>query len=116
MDGDIIWEDRKRPIFGLPISFTKYQLTNEKLLIDTGFFSKSQEEIRLYRITDFSVKQSFWQRIFGVGNIFISSSDNTQGEFSIIDIKQPYKVKEMLSDLVEKERDKKRIVTSEHLR
>ena len=113
---DILWKDKKRPIFGLPLSFTRYQLTDEKLLIDSGFLSRTQEEIRLYRITDFSVKQSFWQRIFGVGNIFISSSDNTQGEFSIDDIKDPYKVKEMLSDIVEKERDKKRIITSEHLK
>ena len=73
MSTNIIWSDRKRPIFGLPISFTKYILTDEKLLVDTGFLSRTQEEIRLYRITDFSVKQRFLQRIFGVGNIYISS-------------------------------------------
>lgn len=112
---EILWEDKKRPLFGLPISFTKYQLTSEKLLIETGLLSKVQEEVRLYRITDFSVRQNLFQRIFGVGDIYISSSDNMQGEFSLLEIKNPYKVKELLSDLVEKERDKKRIITSEHL-
>ncbi len=116
MSTNIIWSDRKRPIFGLPISFTKYILTDEKLLVDTGFLSRTQEEIRLYRITDFSVKQRFLQRIFGVGNIYISSSDNTQGEFEIKDIKKPYDIKELLSDMVENERVKKGIVTNEFLK
>ena len=113
---NIVWRDRKRPIFGLPLSFTKYMLTDEKLIIDTGILSRRQEEIRLYRITDFSVTQKLFQRLFGVGNIHISSSDNTQGEFTIFEIKKPYEVKELLSDMVEKEREKKGIVTNEFLK
>ena len=83
---NILWSDKKRPLFGLPISFTKYTLTEEKLLVDTGFLSKSQEEIRLYRITDFSVRQGLFQRMFGVGDILITSSDNLQHNFVIRDI------------------------------
>ncbi len=113
---NIIWKDRKRPLLGLPLSFTRYFITEEKLIINTGFLSKKEEEIRLYRMTDFSVKQSLLQRIFGVGNISISSSDNMQGEFTIMDVKKPYEVKEMLSDMVEKEREKKGIVTNEFLK
>lgn len=113
---NIIWSDKKRPLFGLPISFTKYTLTEEKLLIDSGFLARNQEEIRLYRITDFTVRQRLFQRLFGVGNIEISSSDNTQGEFTIYDIKNPYKIKELLSDKVEKERQSKGIVTNEFLK
>ena len=116
MTTNILWQDKKRPILGLPLSFTKYTLTEEKLLVDTGFLSRRQEEIRLYRITDFSVRQSFFQRFFGVGNIFISSSDNTQGEFLIKDIKKPYDIKELLSDMVEKSRTDKGIVTNEFLK
>ncbi len=111
-----IWTDKKRPLLGLPLSFTRYSLTEEKLIINVGFLSKTEEEIRLYRMTDFSVKQSLFQRLFGVGDIKISSSDNMQGEFTIKDIKNPYKTKEMLSDMVEKEREKKGIVTNEFLR
>ena len=113
---NIIWQDKKRPLFGLPISFTKYILTEEKLLIDIGLLSKQEEEIRLYRITDFSVRQNLFQRIFRVGDIVISSSDNMQGEFTIHEVKKPYDVKEMLSDMVEKERQKKGIVTNEFLK
>lgn len=113
---NIIWKDKKRTIFGLPISFTKYTLTEEKLVIDKGFLNKIQEEVRLYRMTDFSVRQSFWERLFNVGKINISSSDNTQGEFSLLGVKKPYVIKEILSDYVEKEREKKGIVTNEFLK
>jgi len=113
---NILWSDKRRPLFGLPISFTKYTLTEEKLLVDTGFLSKSQEEIRLYRITDFSVRQGLFQRMFGVGDILITSSDNLQHNFVIRDIKKVYEIKEMLSDLVEKERENKGIVTNEFIK
>ena len=46
------WSDRKRTLFGLPWSFTKYMVTVEKLLIRTGVFSIREEEVRLYRIMD----------------------------------------------------------------
>lgn len=60
---NLLWKDKKRTIFGLPLSFTKYTLTEEKLIINTGFLSKTEEEIRLYRMTDFAVKQNLFQRL-----------------------------------------------------
>ena len=47
---DIIWTDKKRTLFGLPLSFTKYTLTKEKLIITVKFLALHEEEIRLYRI------------------------------------------------------------------
>ena len=113
---DYLWSDKKRTFLGLPLSFTKYTLTSEKLIIDSGFFSRKQEEVRLYRMTDFSVKQNLIERILGIGRIEISSSDNTQGEFILLGVKKPYKIKDLLSDSVEKEREKKGIVTNEFLK
>jgi len=84
----VIWKDRKRPIFGLPLSFTKYALTEEKLLITTGFLSTKQEEIKLYRIMDLTLKRSFWQRLFKVGTVHCCSGDKTTPEFDIKDIKK----------------------------
>ena len=42
---NVVWQDRKRTLFGLPWSFTKYSLTEEKLLVETGFLNKKEEEI-----------------------------------------------------------------------
>ncbi len=105
----ILWQDSKRPIFGLPLSFTKYKLLEDKLLIDTGVLSVNQEEIRLYRIMDVTLKRSIWQRIFGVGTIHCCSADKSTPEFEIKDIKNSFEVKELLSNQIEKERDAKRV-------
>ncbi len=110
-----IWEDRKRPIFGLPLSFTKYKLTEEKLLIETGFLTINQEEIRLYRIMDISLKRRLIQRIFGVGTIHCCSADKTAPEFEIKDVKNAEDVKELLSKKVEEERERKRISGREYM-
>lgn len=110
-----IWEDRRRPIFGLPLSFTKYKLTEEKLLIETGFLTINQEEIRLYRIMDISLKRRLIQRIFGVGTIHCCSADKTAPEFEIKDVKNAEDVKELLSKKVEEERERKRISGREYM-
>ena len=78
------WKDRKRTIFGLPLSFTVYKLTEEKLLIETGFFNKKEEEIRLYRIMDLTLNRPFGQRIFGLGTIHFCTADKSTREFDIL--------------------------------
>ncbi len=110
-----VWKDRKRTIFGLPWSFTVYKLTEEKLLIETGLFSKKEEEIRLYRIMDLTLVRPFGQRIFKLGTIHCCTADKTSPEVDIRCIKDAAKVKEMLSDMVERERDAKRITAREFM-
>jgi len=66
------WQDRKRIIFGLPWSFTKYYLTEDKLLIRKGFLNTQEEEVRLYRIMDVTLKRSFGERLFGLGTIHVA--------------------------------------------
>lgn len=105
----ILWKDRKRPFFGLPLSFTKYTLLDEKLLIDSGILSTNQEEVRLYRIMDITLKRSFLQRLFGIGTIHCCSADKSTPEFDIKDIKKPFDIKELLSNKIEEQRDKKRV-------
>ena len=110
-----VWKDRKRIIFGLPWTFTKYFLTEEKLLIETGVLSRREEEIRLSRIMDITMKRSLGERIFNLGTIHCCSADKSTPEFNIRRIKSPAKVKNMLSDMVEAERMEKRVSGREFL-
>lgn len=112
-DNNFIWKDRKRTIFGLPLSFTVYTLTNKKLLIDTGFLNTRQEEIMLFRISDITLERSLFQRIFGIGTIHCCSADKTTPEFDIKNIKNPQEVKELLSNEVFRERKENRVNYSE---
>ncbi|MBO5273809.1 MAG: PH domain-containing protein [Clostridia bacterium] len=114
-EASYVWKDRKRIIFGLPWSFTRYMLTDEKLIIDQGFLSRSEDEIRLYRITDITLKRAFWERIFGLGTIHCCSGDKTSPEFDILHIKDSRRVKDMLSDMVEHKRLERRIGVRELL-
>ncbi len=111
---NILWHDRKR-YFGLPISFTKYSMSEDRLFIDTGFFNLEQNEVRLYRILDLQLKRSLGQRIFGVGSIIVSSKDRSLGTFEIRNVKHAANVKEMLSVQVEQQRDAKHVVGREYM-
>lgn len=112
---NIVWKDKKRPVFGLPISFTRYSVTEEKLYIDTGLLSRNEEEIRLYRILDLTLKRPFWQRIFGVGTIHCCTADKSTPEFDIKKIKKPTEIKDMLSDMVEQQRELKKVTSREFI-
>ncbi|MCQ2535779.1 MAG: PH domain-containing protein [Lachnospiraceae bacterium] len=113
-NNEILWSDRKRWIlFGLPWSFTKYSLTDNRLLIDTGFFTTNTDEVRLYRINDLSLTRNLLQKMGNMGTIKVNSYDKTMGNFEIKNIKNPQEVKEKLSRLVEEERDKKRVYARE---
>ena len=108
-----VWSDRRRIIFGLPWTFTKYTITKEKLLVESGVFNKNEEEIRLYRIMDLTLKRSFWQRLFGRGTVHCCTADKSTPGWDIANIKQSSRVKDLLSDLVETERMAKRVASRE---
>ena len=110
-----VWKDRKRTLFGLPWSFTKYSLSDDRLFISTGFLSTKEDEVRLYRIMDISLKRTLGQRIFGLGTIKCCSADKTLGDFEIKNIKKSKDVKELLSEMVENERNRKKVTSREFI-
>ena len=112
---EVKWKDRKRTIFGLPWSFTRYRLTDDKLIVSTGLLSINEEEIRLYRIMDVTLKRSLGERLWGLGTIHICSSDKTTPEIDIKRVRQSSDVKEMLSDMVEAARKKNRVSAREFM-
>ena len=112
---EYVWRERKRTIFGLPLSFTVYKLTKEKLFIESGFLSKKEEEIRLYRIMDLTLNRPLGQRIWGLGTIHCCTADKSTPEFDILRIKNSEEIKNMLSDMVEEQREAKRIMGREYM-
>jgi len=111
----MLWKERKRIWCGLPWTFTVYSFDEERIFVDTGFFNKRQDEIRMYRVLDISVTRKFGQRIFGMGSIQLKTSDKTMGDFEIKNIKKVMDVKMQLSDLIEANREKKRVVSREFM-
>ena len=60
-----LWKDRKR-YFGLPLSFTRYRLSEDRLFLEKGFFNINADEVLLYRVRDLELNMRITQRIFGV--------------------------------------------------
>jgi uncharacterized membrane protein YdbT with pleckstrin-like domain len=115
MEHEILWQDRRRVWCGLPWTFTKYELYQEKMVIKTGFFTQNQDEVRLYRILDLSLSRSLLQRIFGLGTIHCHSVDKTMKNFDIRNIKDSEHVKNQLSDLIEEARRSNRVSSREFM-
>lgn len=107
-----IWTDRKR-FWGLPLSFTRYALSDDRLFLSVGFLNIHDEEVLLYRIRDISVKRTLGQRIFGVGTITVSSSDKSNPVLELKNVKNPTTVKELIHENVEEMKNRRRVRFSE---
>lgn len=97
---EYIWKDRKRYL-GMPLSFTRYAMSEDRLFLSVGFLTIKDEETLLYRVRDISVSRSLWQRLFGVGTVTVSTSDKTTPILLLKNIKDPIHVKELLHEQVE---------------
>ena len=107
-----LWKDRKR-IFGLPISFTRYEVTNDRFIVHSGLLNSETNELLLYRVMDIKMVRRFWQKMFGVGTIVLYSADRSHELFEIKNIKKPDAVRRFLSTIVEKERHTKGVMGRE---
>lgn len=103
-----IWKDRTRHM-GLPLSFTRYALSEDRLFFSTGFLNIQDEETVLYRIRDISMKRTLWQRLCGVGTITLQSSDKTNPVMVLKNIKHPVQTKELLHTTVEQMKIRRKV-------
>lgn len=111
---EYLWKDRKRHL-GLPLSFTKYSLSEDRLFMEQGLLTMTAEEVQLYRVRDISLRISLGQRIFGVGTVTIQSSDKSTPVLDIRNIKHPREVKELIHQQVETVRQNRGVGMSELL-
>lgn len=107
-----LWKDRKRYL-GMPLSFTRYSLSEDRLFTSVGFLNIRDDEVLLYRIRDIDTRRSLWQRIFGVGTVTVISSDKTMPNMVLKNIKDPMFVKELIHQQVEDVKIKRRVRVGE---
>ena len=109
---EYMWKDRKR-YFGLPLSFTRYSLSDDRLFISVGFLNIKDDEVLLYRVRDIDTSRSLWQRIFGVGTVTVISSDKTMPTLVLQNVKDPVFVKELIHKQVEEMKIRRRVRVGE---
>ena len=103
-----LWKDRKR-YFGLPLSFTRYSLSDDRLFISEGFLTIKDDEVLLYRVRDIDTSRTLWQRLLGVGTVTVVSSDKTMPTLELKNIKDPVFVKELIHKQVEEMKIRRRV-------
>lgn len=103
--GDVLWAGRKC-IMGLPISFTRYIITDTALYTKVGLFNVKEDEIELYRVFDKQMTFSFFQRIVNCGTIVLMSKDTDTPAKQLKSVRNPREVKRILDEAVKFQRDK----------
>ena len=109
---EYLWKDRKR-YFGLPLSFTRYALSEDRLFLSVGFLNIKDDEVLLYRVRDIDTERNLFQRIFGVGTITVMSSDKSMPNLVLKNVKDPVMVKEIIHKQVEEMKIKRRVHVGE---
>lgn len=108
----LLWQDRKRHL-GLPLSLTRYSLSEDRLFLTCGLLNLKDEEVLLYRVTDIALKRNLIQRLFGVGTVTVVSSDKTMPKLDLENVKDPVSVKELIHQNVEEIKLKRNVRMSE---
>ena len=109
---EILWKDRKRYL-GLPLSFTRYSLSEDRLFLSVGFLNIKDDEVLLYRVRDIASTRTLGQRLFGVGTLTVSSADKTTPTLVLKNIKNPLAVMELLHNQVEEMKIRRRMRVGE---
>ena len=114
---EMLWRDRKRWC-GLPLSFTRYRLIKKpgkwiKLISDVGFLHSEVDEVNMFRIEDIKVYQSFTNKFWGTGTVIIYSKDESCPVLKLVRVKEPYKVRNLITELLEEDRSSRGMVISE---
>lgn len=109
---EYLWKDRKR-YFGLPLSFTRYSMSEDRLFTSVGLLNLKDDEVLLYRVRDIDTSRSLGQRIFGVGTVTVMSSDKSMPNLVLKNIKDPVFVKELIHKQVEQAKILRRVRVGE---
>ena len=75
---------------------TALTVTQHELMYERGILSKDRLSVSLRHVRSVEVKQSFVNRILGVGTIEISTAGD-EPEFTVKDLPDPHEIREAIS-------------------
>ena len=103
--------EKKRWLFlGLPFTFTKYVIKEDMITVDTGVFTKVENDCYMYKVQDVEHTASIWERMVGLGTIVCYTGDTTHPKLLIEHIRNSKAIKEFILKESEDARLKRRTV------
>lgn len=109
-DEQILWEGR--PFLSVSMS---YKITDQRIHISEGMFGKSHQNIELIRVQDMDYSQSFGDRLLNLGDIKIHSHDPNSPAFSLMNVKDPKDVFDLLRRAVRNARKDQKMTFQEEM-
>ncbi len=107
------YSERKRwLLFGLPFTFTKYTVNDEKLIINKGLFKTEENTCYLYKVIDVRLQRSLMERMFGLGTIICFTGDVTDKKIELIHVKNSKVINDYILDQSEEMRRKRRTLNT----
>ena len=88
---------------------TIYTLSDQRLKFTRGIFTKTTEDLELYRVRDTKYEQNLFERMVGLGKIEVFTTDETSPTIKLAYIEDAEVVREKIRALVEARRDAKRV-------
>ena len=103
--------EKKRWLFlGLPFTFTKYVIKEDMITVDTGVFTKVENDCYMYKVQDVEHTASICERMVGLGTIVCYTGDTTHPKLLIEHIRNSKAIKEFILKESEEARLKRRTV------
>lgn len=103
--------EKKRWLFlGLPFTFTRYMIKDDMITVDTGVFTKVENDCYMYKVQDVEHTASIWERMAGLGTIVCYTGDTTHPKLLIEHIRNSKQIKEFILKESEEARLKRRTV------
>jgi uncharacterized membrane protein YdbT with pleckstrin-like domain len=87
---------------------THYVFTDQRVLLQTGIFSRDRRDIPLNRVNDHTMNQHFIERLLGTGTLTIESAGE-RGQSVLVDIPHVEQVQTALYELVEANHDRQTV-------
>lgn len=108
----VVWSDRKHFLW-FPWSFEVYRIDDGRIYCRKGLFTIEENECMLYRVLDISLKRTLLNRICGTGTIIMRTKDASDSILTLKNVLDSENVKDMISELVEQERQEKGLLGRE---
>lgn len=72
-------------LLGLPfLGRQRIALSNERITITQGFWTKLRDDVEIFRIRDVVVSQTLWQRLMGIGDVVVKSTEGRVEETHVL--------------------------------
>lgn len=97
------------------VSSTRYRLTTQRLFMQTGLIAKKLEEVELFRVKDVTLSQGILQRLMGVGDVVVLSTDDTAPQLELAGIANPIEVKEQIRNAFRASRQREGMRMGEYI-